>query len=421
MKEQSQLYHILIKDGIYEKIEIQPGPKLGVSPIRLEKLESQKVIDLEGRGVLPSFVDIHTHLDKAFSLASVPNQSGTLQEAIQNYSDKAPSFTGEIIKERVKRAAFQSLSFGTTFIRTHVNFEMDVSRDLALSHLQAVLEAKIELSPWMTIQVIPMFSNLSTRSKQEMELVAEAISYGVDGIGGAPHLSLQAKDDIEVLFQLAVKNGKPLDLHVDEQDNPAICTIEEVIRETKRNDYQGNVITGHLCSLAAMDESKALMIMEQMAKEKIGAVTLPGANLYLQGRGDKGKVRRGITRVKELMENGVEVATASDNVNDPFHPFGRGDLLQIGLLTAYAAHLASEADLYNVLHMMTDIPGGFFGFDDYGITEKSPASFVIVDNPDIYGLFAGLSPARYVFNQGRWVSATNTEMQIFGAREEWHV
>ena len=368
LQHPSQLYHISIRNGSYEKIETQKGPKRGLPPLRIEELENQKVIDAEGRGMIPSFVDIHTHLDKAFSLAAVPNKSGTLQEAIQNYSAKASSFTADIIKERVKRAALQSLSFGTATIRTHVNFEMDISSELALSHLQAVMEVKRELSSLMTIEVIPMFSRLSSRSKAEMEIVEEAASLGVDGIGGAPHLSMQAKEDIDLLFELAVKKGLPLDLHVDEQDNPAVCTISDIIRNTKRHDYQGKVVAGHLCSLAGMKESEACMIIEQMERERISAVTLPGANLYLQGREDKGIVRRGITRVKDLLDNGVQVAAASDNVNDPFHPFGRGDLLQIGLLTAYTAHMASEDELYTVLRMLTYIPASIIGVEGYGLS-----------------------------------------------------
>lgn len=414
--EKDDFFHIVIKNGKYRNIERQSvhfeTNAVPLSEMTMEQLDKQSLIDIEGRWLLPSFVDVHTHLDKAFSLRSVPNKSGTLQEAITNYSKRAHLFTSTEIKQRVIRAALQSLSHGTSCIRTHVNFELDVSKEVTLQSLQAVIEAKYALSPMMSVQIVPMFSNLSTRTKKELEIVEEAIALGIDGIGGAPHLSPHAGKDIDALFHLAMKYDTFIDLHVDEQDNPNVCTIAHIIQKTREHDYQGRVVAGHLCSLAAMERKKAYSIIESMEKEKIGAVTLPGANMYLQGRSDKGIVRRGITRVKELIENGVMVSAASDNVNDPFHPFGRGDLLQIGLLTAYTAHLASEKELYDVLRMITNVPAKLFGIDHYGVKEEATAQFVIVDTNDIYDLFASLSPTRYVHVNGQWVSVMKSETQF---------
>jgi cytosine deaminase len=408
-----QLFQLTIKNGIYETIKKQNESTkfegTALSKIMMNQRSEHHVIDVEGRYLLPSFVDIHTHLDKAFSLASVPNKSGTLQEAIRNYSKKSSFFSTNEIKERVRRAALQSLSYGTTHVRTHVNFEMDVDVNLALRQLQAVLEVREELSSFMSLQIVPMFSYISSRPKKQLEIIEEAISYRIDGIGGAPHLSLNSNEDIDLLFQLAVKNGKFVDLHVDEQDDPNVCTIEHIIKKTQDYNYQGKVIAGHLCSLSAMEERKAASIIEEMATAKIGAVTLPGANLYLQGRGDKGIVRRGITRVKELINQGVDIATASDNVNDPFHPFGRCDLLQIGLLTAYSAHLGSENDLHHLLKMITEIPAAFYGLKNHCIQEKAKASFVLVEGLNIYQLFANLSPSRFVYHNNQWVSTIKSE------------
>ncbi|WP_445491783.1 amidohydrolase family protein [Niallia sp. 03133] len=406
--DSQHFYTLTIKNGVFSKVKKQ-GEKRILNIPKFSKgfsvdWKSQKKIDLEGRVILPSFVDIHTHLDKAFSLKMVPNKSGTLQEAILNYSQKAADFTYEEIKNRVIKSALQSLSYGTTRIRTHVNFELDISPKVALSNLQAVLEAKELMKPFIDLQIVPMFSEISSKSREDLEIIEEAISYGIDGIGGAPHLSPKAKEDIDYLFQLAVKHHKFIDLHVDEQDNPNVCTIEQIIQNTKRWDFQGRVMTGHLCSLSAMEERKAFKIIEDMAIQQIGAATLPGANMYLQGRGDKGLIRRGITRVQEMLQRGVMLATASDNVNDPFHPFGRGDLLQIGLLTAYTAHLASEKELLAVLRMMTSTPAFLFNDHRYGIKEGNAASFVLFDAKDMYDLFANLSPTRRIFHNGEWIS-----------------
>lgn len=408
-----KLYTIVIQNGIYTKVESQTEKRNGnfsvFKDIWNKREDYQPIIDMGGRILLPSFIDIHTHLDKAFSLETVPNKSGTLIEAIRNYSEKAASFSKEEIKKRVLKGAFQALSNGTTHIRTHVNFEWNISNELALSHLQAVLEAKDLLKPYVTLQVVPMFADLSLKSERNRDVLKEAISYGIDGIGGAPHLSPNATKDIDQLFELAAKYDKFVDLHVDEQDNPEICTIERIIENTKKWDFQGRVTAGHLCSLSAMSEGKSNRIIEEMALQQISAVTLPGANMYLQGRGDKGIVRRGITRVREMLQKKVGLATASDNVSDPFHPFGRFDLLQIGLLTAYTAHLASEEELIAVLKMMTQTPAAIFGKEYHGVKEGAAAEFVAFDAANIYDLFANLSPARYVYKDRDWISSSRFE------------
>ncbi|MCP3029916.1 amidohydrolase family protein [Halobacillus sp. A1] len=413
--QEDALYQLTIKDGRYEHIvkQTEAAPLQAVPFTQAEgQLSLFQVIDVEGRLLFPSFVDIHTHLDKAFSLKAVPNPSGTLREAISNYSKKAHLFSSEEIERRVMKAALQSLSYGTTHIRTHVNFELDVSGDVALEHLHAVLRAREALKDHMSIQVVPMFSRIHQRTAEELRIIEAAIDLGVDGIGGAPHLDEDAEKAIEALTQLAIKHDKFIDLHVDENDDPSICTIQHLIEAAETNQLQGRVTAGHLCSLAGMDQLKAQRIMERMADVNIYAVTLPGANLFLQGRNDQGVVRRGITRVKELINEGVLIAAASDNVNDPFHPFGRGDMLQVGLLTAYTAHLAGEKDLTQVLKMITSIPGEVYGLTTHEIKEKAPAEFVIAEATDLHELFASLSPSRHVFSKGKWVSSRSSELNF---------
>ncbi|WP_018931886.1 amidohydrolase family protein [Gracilibacillus lacisalsi] len=413
--DKSKRYKITIKEGKYRSIDMQPEHiDQTLTPFKqaLQDLPNCSQIDLEGRIVLPSFVDIHTHLDKAFSLQAVPNKTGTLFEAIRNYSERAHLFTKEEIKQRVRREAIQSLSFGTTHIRSHVNFEMDTSVQLAIDNLQAVIEVKEELKDFIDIQIVPMFSKLIQRTDQEFAVIEEAIQLGVDGIGGAPHLIDFPAENIEIAMQLAIKHGKFVDLHVDENDDPAVCTIEELISKTAKYQLEGYVTAGHLCSLAAMEQMKADHIMEGIRRHQIHAVTLPGANMYLQGRQDSGIIRRGVTRIKELIDHGVSIATASDNVNDPFHPFGCGDMVQIGLLTAYAAHLASEEELLHVLKMMTTIPGRIYGLEHHNTKENAPANFVMTDAKDIYELFGTIAPTRYVFTKNRWLNGVKTEMMM---------
>ena len=378
-------------------------------------------LNVNGRAVLPGLVDSHMHMDKAFSLAFAPNQSGTLQEAVNSYLTAFPNFTYENIKNRIMRTALQALSFGTTVIRTHIDFDTRVDIKIMFRALQAALEVKERLKDYIHIQIVLMCPFYELNQK-DLEFLDMAAAMGVDGIGGASHLGKAPEENIKQIFQIAIKHNKFIDLHTDESDDPNVKTIKLIIQETGKNGYQGKVTVGHLCSLSAMNEREASEIIEDIGKAKISVITLPAANMYLQGRGDRGLVRRGVTRIRELSDAGVQIAVASDNINDPFHPFGRGDLVMIGLLAGYAAHFGSPEDLYKLLLMMTAIPANIVGMESYGIKEGHNASFVILDANSIEQIFTNIPDKRWVYHNNHWTIRTDGK-PVFQNKELnvlWH-
>ncbi|TVY07289.1 amidohydrolase family protein [Paenibacillus cremeus] len=388
--------------------EQQGGPIATLSTLSDGRDLSGCRIDLEGRMLLPGLVDAHMHLDKAYSLSAAPNQSGTLYEAIHSYSRVAPMFTKEQIKARMRKAALRALSFGTTAIRSHIDFHLRTGAEVAMRTVQAALELKEELSGQVALEFFPMCP-YNSHTLLEQDAIHEALQLGLDGLGGAPHLSETPERDIDRIFELAARYGKPIDLHADESDDPTKRTAAYIAEKTIAYGFQGCVTVDHLCSLSAMDEEAAASVIRSMADAKLQAVTLPACNLYLQGRGDRGLIRRGTTRIKELLEAGIPLATASDNIQDPFHPFGRGDLAQIGQLTAYAAHMGSPQELRTLLRMMTDIPASILGLKEYGIAEGHPVNFVIMDALTVDEWFAEQPAGRWVYNNRRWLSVTRTE------------
>lgn len=242
--------------------------------------------------------------------------------------------------------------------------------------------------------------------------IEKMLALGVDGIGGAPHISDMPYECVDEIFNYAKTYQLPIDLHTDESDDPTVDTVLYIAEKTMEYGFEGKVVVDHLCSLAAMDHDKAEAVIKKMKEAKLGAITLPAANLYLQGRDDRGVVRRGITRVRELLEAGVPIATASDNVCDPFHPFGRGDLLQIAQLTGYTAHMGGKSDLYTLLHMITDVPAKLVGLEPNTLSVGSEAEFVLIDATTIEELFAELPQTRAVYKAGEWLSMTNVTNQL---------
>ncbi|MCM3130043.1 MULTISPECIES: amidohydrolase family protein [unclassified Paenibacillus] len=420
LEHKGKLYDIYIREGRFESVQEQTSCEERVQaadiasfglPMEGEKHGRQNVFDLNGRMILPGMVDIHMHLDKAFSLPQVGNQTGTLLEAIQNYSSAASSFSKETIRARIVRTALQAVSYGSTRLRSHLDFNVNAGEDIAMRTVEAALEARALLGGVVELELYPMvpYRDLGRRG---MELIEESLRMGLDGIGGAPHLSAKPDADIEGIFELAVRLGVPIDLHCDETDNPEMKTVLKVAQETLRYDYYGKVNTGHLCSLSSMPAAEADELIEMMSLAGVHAATLPAANLYLQGRADLGPVRRGVTRVRELMEGGVTLAAASDNIHDPFHPFGRGDLLQIAQLTGYAAHYGSPEDMVRLLDMVTVNPALIAGLENYGIRAGGTADFVIVDARSPEEVFTCLPAGRWVAKSGAWVSVTRASSRF---------
>jgi len=402
-------YELKAEDGVWTSVLAHPHrislPEAkAINDRRVFSGSGSGPVDLEGRVALPGFVDMHMHLDKALTLPQVGNVSGTLMEAIHNYGSKAAGFSKTEIRERMVETALMGLRHGTIHMRTHLDIAVWLSREVAYRTVEAALEAKEELKGRVRLQLFPMLS-FDRQSAAMGELARELIALGMDGLGGCPHLSESPEADIRHLFETAAKLAVPLDLHADETDNPAVRTVEAISRTALNMGYEGKVAVGHLCSLSSMPLGEAQPLMELIAEAQVGVVTLPAANLYLQGRGDEGPVRRGVTRVRELQQAGVKVAAASDNIRDPFHPFGRGDPVQIGLLTAYAAHMGSPADYERILRMITETPASLMGLSaSYGIKKDRPADLVVVDAANTGQLLVEESPSRWVAVDGRWVS-----------------
>ncbi|QHW29481.1 amidohydrolase family protein [Paenibacillus rhizovicinus] len=419
LRDESALFTLSAEDGIWTAVErqagaVEPSPATmtidgwnGAMPAEGGAL----LLDAGALATLPAFIDAHMHLDKAFSLPKVGNVTGTLEEAVRNYSALVPGFTKDELKARMMRAALQAISFGSTTLRTHLDFHVRHGKEVALRTIEAALEVREALAPYATIQLFPMLPYYDL-TEEALDTAAEALRMGVTGLGGAPHLSPEPKPDIDRVFELAEKHDCPIDLHADESDNPNIRTAAYIARKTLDYGWSGRVTAGHLCSLAAMADEDARPIISLLAEAGVGAVTLPGANLYLQGRHDRFPVRRGVTRVKELLAAGVPVAAASDNIHDPFHPFGRGDLLLIGLVTAYAAHMGSPADIREALRMITDYPAAVVGVRS-GIEPGLAADFVVLDAATPEELLTMLPERRWVWRRGRCLRAA-------APRAEWN-
>ncbi|HHY93493.1 MAG TPA: amidohydrolase family protein, partial [Firmicutes bacterium] len=339
-----------------------------------------ETVEAGGRLLIPGLVDAHVHLDKAliFSLPGVRNRSGTLSEAIAVMREvkSSPAWTVSWIKDRARQILRWELEHGATAVRSHVDLEPSGG----LVGLDALLELREEVREWMDLQVCVLPPGDRLQEAATRSLVEEAVRKGADLVGGSPHQCPErAEEAIAWLFDLAGTTGKAVDLHTDETDDPSVLTAHVVAREAARREMQGRVTASHLCSLDALGEEAAAEVAAELAGAGVHAVALPPANLFLRGRGDDRARRRGMTRVHVLKKAGVNVAFASDNIRDPFCPYGNGDPLEVANLGAQVAQFGTERELTEALAMVTYRAAGVLGLGDYGLAPGCRGDVVLLD------------------------------------------
>ena len=378
----NELKDIYIKEGIIEKIE---------KDIKPEDLNI-KVINLGNRMVINGFVDGHMHLDKALIGEKVINKSGTLYEAIEIMSQYKHNMTKEDVKERAKKVIELSFKNGTRFLRTHV----DVDDKIQLKSVEAILELKDEYREFVDIQIAAFPQDGIVKNSKSYFYLEEALKIGADVVGGIPAIEEDPIKHMNMIFDLGIRYDVDIDMHIDETDDPNSLIINDLAKLTIANGYSGRVTAGHCCSLSANEEEVILPIIELIKKAKINIISLPSTNLYLQGRGDKINIRRGIAPVKYLLDHDIPVAIGSDNIRDPFNPFGNGNLLEEALIAAHGCHMGGEKDLNRLFDMVSIIPGEALKFD-YEIKKGNKANFIVIDSKtrvdsiikqsNIYGYF----------------------------------
>lgn len=362
-----------------------------------------RTVDLKGRLVVPGLVDAHQHLDKTRTRAAVPNPKGTLAGAIEAFRSYAERMSAEDIDARAERTLAACLERGTVAIRTHVN----VDPEARLKGVGAIVALRERVRERMRLQVVAFLTGGATRSGAPgREWLEESLRMGADVVGANPNHSDRPLEFLDMVFEVAERHAKPIDFHLDEHLDAGRTWFQAVIERTRAHGMAGKVVASHSSALSALEPAEAARVIDGLAGAGVGVVTLPAANLFLQGRDAARLAPRGLTRVAELQRAGVVVAAASDNIQDPFVPPGSGDLLEIARWTLMAAHLGWN-DLGRAFDMVTSAPARLLGLDgDYGIRPGARADLLIAQAEDAPDLVASGPLARTVLVNGRVVAGS---------------
>jgi cytosine/creatinine deaminase len=365
-----------------------------------------EVLSLDGQLIVPGLVDMHQHLDKSRTRPLLDNPSGTLAGASAAYRALAATITREQMMERAERTVEACSAYGTVAIRSHTNIDPQTG----VRGVEAMVALRARCADRMRIQIVGHVTSQATSMLRESEAwLREAIDLGIDAIGGVPSFSSDPVTFLKLLFDAAQRSGLPIDMHIDEHLDPGNVWFAEVARMTRAYGMAGRVVAGHCSALSAMPPDEALRTIDDMREAGVGIVTLPAANLFLQGRDADRLSPRGLTRVKEILASGIPFAAGSDNIQDPFVPTGSGDLLEIARWTLLAGQLGL-GDMRRVFEMVSTVPAQMIGLGtDWGIRKGARADLLIARADSIDDLVASGALERTVMIGGRVVSSTSTQ------------
>jgi cytosine/creatinine deaminase len=390
------------QEGIWD-IHINTSKIFSITPAQQSTVASEeKVIDVNGKIVLPPFVEPHIHLDYVLT-AGTPrwNQSGTLFEGIQIWSErkKVVKETKGEIKNRSLKALQMQMKHGVQHVRTHVDIT-----DPSLTGLEALLEVKQEVKPYVDVQIVAFPQEGIYSYPKGDELLEEALKMGADVVGAIPHYEFTREDgvrSVQKAIELAYCYGKMVDIHCDEIDDDQSRFVEVVAAEAYKLGMGEFVTASHTTAMGSYNDAYTYKLFKLLKQSKINFVSLPKANLHLQGRFDHFPKRRGLTRVKELLEADINVCFGLDSIMDPWYPLGDGNLMTVVDTGLHACHMTGYNDIVSALNLITTNGAKTLNLlDTYGIKEGNPANLVVIDSNSEYDAVRCQSPVLFSIRDG---------------------
>ena len=384
-------------------LAIKDGRILEVS----HKIDAEGIKEISASGCLatPPFVDCHFHMDATLTRGYPRfNRSGTLLEGIQLWQELKPYLAVQSIKERALELCRWAIGRGTLAIRSHV----DICDDRLLA-VEALLEVREEIKPFVDLQLVAFPQDGYYRYPKSAQNLKRALDMGVDVVGGIPHFERtmqQGADSIKALCEIASQKGLLVDMHCDESDDPLSRHVETLAYEAQRLGLQGRIAGSHLTSMHSMDNYYVSKLIPLMADAGLHAIANPLINITLQARHDTYPKRRGMTRVKELMEAGVNVAFGHDCVMDPWYALGSHDMLEVAHMGLHVAQMTGMEEMHGIFNTITINGAKAMALEGYGLKPGCKADIVILQASDPVEALR-LRPARlFVIRNGKVIART---------------
>jgi len=383
---------LILRNALIAGAENEPPVDIGIEGGRIAAMEAGlasegEEIDVGGRLVSPGFIETHIHLDKSCLLDRCKSVEGTLEEAISEVAKAKQNFQPDEVRARAVKTLEKSILHGTTHMRTH----LEVDPVVGLRSLEGI-QPLIEEYKWaidLEICVFPQEGLLNNPGTDE--LMVEGLKRGCRVVGGAPYTDSDPPGQIDRLFEMAREFDVDVDMHLDFGNTPEGMTIEHVCNRTEEYGWGGRVTVGHMTQLSTLEVPELERITRRLADVGVAVTVLPSTDLYLMGRHQDHNVLRGVVPIHKMLRHGVNCNLSSNNVLNPFTPFGDCSLIRMANLYANICQVGQIDDTIECFDMVTRRSAELLNLDDYGVEVGKSADLVVIDNSDRQGAVAELS------------------------------
>ena len=384
-------------------VAVRGGRIVEVTPM-LDAPAHQR-LDAQGLLLSAPFVDAHFHMDATLSYGQPRvNASGTLLEGIALWGELKPHLTFEALLERALAYCDWAVAKGLLAIRSHVDI-----CDPRLLAVEALLEVKRRVAPYLDLQLVAFPQDGVLRCPGALEQMKRALALGVDVVGGIPHFERtlqQGAESVRILCELAAEQGRMVDMHCDETDDPLSRHVETLAFETQRLGLHGRVTGSHLTSMHSMDNYYVSKLLPLMMEAQLNVVANPLINITIQGRHDSYPKRRGMTRVPELLAQGLNVAFGHDCVMDPWYSLGAADMLEVAHMGLHVAQMTGQGAMRQCFDAVTVAPARILQLEGYGIEPGCHADFVLLQARDPVEAIRLRATRLAVVRRGRRIAGT---------------
>ncbi|MBP1852463.1 amidohydrolase family protein [Rhizobium halophytocola] len=384
----------LCEGGPLQDIAVADGLIAAIGP----RLVCEAVEEVNGQGAFAcaGFVDTHVHLDKACILGRCRICEGTLAEAVKETAAAKAGFTAEDVYLRAAKVVEKAIGHGTTRMRTFV----EIDPRAGFRSFEAIKRLRADYAFAIDIEICAFAQEGLTGEMETFAMLDRALAEGADLVGGCPYTDADPTRHVDLIFELAVRHDVPVDFHLDFDLDPAHTDLPAVIAATRRHGYAGRVSIGHVTNLSAMTPQALNEAAVALAAAGIALTVLPATDLFLNGRGHDRLVPRGVAPAHLLAAAGVTATIATNNVLNPFTPFGDASLVRMANLYANVAQLSRDADIAAVFDMVTAAAARLVGAP-HGLSVGAAADIVLLDCEGPLSAVREVAPVLCGFKRGR--------------------
>ncbi len=370
-------------------------------------------IDAEGGLVVPGLIETHLHLDKTCILDRCRAVEGTLAEAVREVAAAKRGFTAEDVHARGSRTLERCIAHGTMHVRTHVELDPGIGT----TGFEGVRQLARDYAWAVDVQLCAFPQEGLLNNPGTEALLVQALRQGARVLGAAPYTDSDPRGQIDRIFALAREFDVDIDMHLDLAETTDGMQVEHVCRKTEEHGWGGRVTVGHATQLSLVPRARYDAIAAQLARAGVAVTILPATDLYLMGRSQDHAKPRGVVPAEPLRRAGVTCSLATNNVLNPFTPYGDGSLIRIANLYANVCHVARPAELAGCLDMVTGSAAGGGGVGggrrprggagrplggrSYGIAVGGAANLVAFDAPNPADAVATVAQPLWGLKDGR--------------------